>query len=297
MNALSVFSQLLGWLRIACEIGIIAFLIYTALLFVRGTRAVTILVGLTVVIIAMNLFSRALGLEVIEWILMKIWAFLAIAVLIIFQPEIRRAFAQIGSQQARFLGSDENRREKELIGILLDATFFLADHRIGALLAIEQNIGIRAYAETGTYINAPVTAELVTTIFFPNTPLHDGGLIIRDSTIVAAGCIFPLTQDPDMSKTLGTRHRAGVGLTEETDAVVIIISEESGAVSLARRGRLIRGISRNRLERHLTNYLIKKTAARGHMSVGNEIVDLRAGLAREGQDSVEDTAVDEDGLD
>jgi diadenylate cyclase len=148
------------------------------------------------------------------------------------------------------------------VNTLVDATYFLADRRIGALIAIEQSIGLRSYAETGTPVEATVSAKLLSSVFFPNTPLHDGGVIIRRDQLVAAGCIFPLSQSPELGMTLGTRHRAGVGLCEETDAVVIVVSEESGAVSLARSGRLTRGVARERFKRHLTNYLVKKAPAR-----------------------------------
>ena len=149
---------------------------------------------------------------------------------------------------------------REVIDILLDSTYFLAERRLGALIILQQKIGMRAVAETGTIINAPLTRELLTTFFFPNTPLHDGGVVVKNNVIVAAGCILPLTQDPDMSKSLGTRHRAGVGVTEETDGVAIIVSEETGAVSLAHKGRLLRGVSRQRLERHLINFLARDRA-------------------------------------
>jgi diadenylate cyclase len=144
---------------------------------------------------------------------------------------------------------------------IADASFFLARHRIGGLMAIQGKIGIRAFLETGTAINAPLSAELLSTIFFPNTPLHDGGVIIAGDRILAAGCIFPLTQSAEFSKTLGTRHRAGVGITEETDAIAVIVSEETGTVSLACRGRLVRDVDRDRLERHLRNYLSREEEA------------------------------------
>lgn len=278
MNLPSVFLDLTEYLRTACEIGILTFLIYSLLLFVRGTRAVTILVGITIVMVTVGLLSRGLGLEVLDWILVKMWAFMAIGALIVFQPEIRRALAQLGSQQTRLRLYGAPKRETEVISILLDAAFFLADHRIGALLAIELNIGTRAYAETGTPINAPVSSKLLSTLFFPNTPLHDGGVIIRNGRIVAAGCVFPLSQNPDLNRGLGTRHRSAVGFTEETDALVIVVSEESGAVSLAHRGRLIRGVNRARLERHLTNHLVKKRATKGHGLISGPIDDLHASL-------------------
>ena len=253
----STFFQYFGQtFRATCEITLLAVLIYSVLLFLRGTRGAPILAGFTIVALLLGFLSRYLGLDVMEWLLMKMWAILAISVLVIFQPEIRRAFAEVGSRQGLLRNAD--RRERQLIDVLLDTAFFLAERRIGALVCVEQEIGMRTLAETGTLINAPVSRELLATIFFPNTPLHDGGVIIRRSTVVAAGCIFPLTQNPEWSRSLGTRHRAGVGVTEETDAVAIIVSEETGSVSLAYRGRLVPEADRQRLERHLVNCLIKR---------------------------------------
>jgi diadenylate cyclase len=235
------------YLRTGAEITILALLIYSVLYFLRGTRGAPVLAGFTIVTLLLTFVSRFLGLEVIEWLTNRIWALFSIAALVIFQPEIRRAFAEIGSSQARLRSAVK--RARETMDVLLDSAFFLADRRIGALIAIQQEIGMRGVAETGTLIRAPLSQALLTTFFYPRTPLHDGGVIVHGDEIVAAGCIFPLTQDPDLSKNLGTRHRAGVGITEETDALVIIVSEESGGVSLAYRGRLVRGLSRERLER------------------------------------------------
>lgn len=283
MAMTSLLIGLLNNLRIACEIGILAFLIYNALLFVGGTRAETILLGITIVMIVMGFMSRLLGLEVIDWMLKQTWTFLALTILIIFQPEIRRAFAQIGSQQSRLRLHRSTKEEMRIINTLAEATFFLADHRIGALVAVERDIGTRAFAETGTSINAPLTAKLLTTLFFPNTPLHDGGVIVRDGVIAAAGCIFPLTQSADLSKSLGTRHRAGVGITEETDAVAIIVSEESGSVSLAYKGRLIRGTKKERLERHLINYLVKRRSRDRRQTIATSIADTQADVSDNGE--------------
>lgn len=255
MNFTAWLEILPGILRTLCEIAILTVLIYSALNFLRGTRSATVLAGFIIVALMLSFLSQALQLEVIEWILTKMWALAALGVLVIFQPEIRRAFAEIGSSQARIRST--SRLERQRIDIVVNSVMYLASHRIGALIALERDIGMRGICETGTRINAPLTRELLTTFFFPDTPLHDGGVIIKAGTILAAGCIFPLTRDPDMSKSLGTRHRAGVGLTEETDAVVIIVSEESGAVSLAYKGRLVRGLNRQRLERHLTTHMVR----------------------------------------
>lgn len=242
-------------LRNLCEIAILAILIYSILNFLRGTRSSPVLAGFIITALILSIASRALHLEVIEWMLARMWALAALGIVIIFQPEIRRAFAEVGSSQARLRSA--SRLERQRIDIVLNSVMHLASHRIGALIALERDIGMRGICETGTKINAPLSQELLTTFFFPDTPLHDGGVVIHGGTILAAGCIFPLTRDPDMSKALGTRHRAGVGLTEETDAVVVIVSEESGAVSLAYKGRLVRGLNRHRLERHLMTHMVR----------------------------------------
>lgn len=252
------FTEAREYAKTVVEVGVLAFLIYQALRFVRGTRAAMVLAGLAVTLVVMTTLAQTFGLEVIDWILTRLWTLLALSVLIIFQPEIRRAFAELGRQQSRLRLGRGARRSTDVVDTLVDATYYLASHRIGALIAVERTIGMRSYTETGTYINAPVSSKLLSTIFFPNTPLHDGGVVIRGDTLVAAGCIFPLTQNTEQNRSLGTRHRAGLGISEETDAVVIIASEESGAVSVAYRGHLIRGVPRDRLRRHLTNWLVKR---------------------------------------
>lgn len=264
------------------EIGVLWFLIYQALRFVRGTRAAMVLAGMVLTFVVMTVLSRFLGLEVIDWLMNRLWTLLALSMLIIFQPEIRRAFAELGRQQSRLRIGGGARRNADMVDTLVDATYYLANHRIGALVAIERSIGMRSYTETGTYINAPVSSKLLSTIFFPNTPLHDGGVVIRGTTLVAAGCIFPLTQNTDQGRSLGTRHRAGLGLSEETDAVVIIVSEESGTVSLAYRGHLIRGVARDRLRRHLTNWLVKS--------------EMREDRGKHALLNLEDTHFDEEGF-
>ena len=261
-GSVAVFKDVIAYLKIAFEIGLLAVLIYLALQFFRGTRAVAILTGIIILAMGLAVVSNLLELEVLGWLVGRMWALLAFSAVIVFQPEIRRALSEVGRQRTFMRVNSSAMRDAELINTLVDATYFLADRRIGALMAIEQTIGMRGYAETGTPVNAQVSSKLLSTIFFPNTPLHDGGVIISKGHVLAAGCIFPLSQSTEMGKTLGTRHRAGVGLTEETDAVVIIVSEESGAVSLSRRGRLTRGVNRDRLKRHLTNYLVKKKMTR-----------------------------------
>lgn len=242
-------------LRFIIEVGLLAVLIYMLLNFLRGTRALPIIVGIVITTTVGFLLSQQFELVVIQWMLTKVPGLLAFALLIIFQPELRRVFAEIGANPRRLLLNTEQ-QETEIIDILIEASYALAAKKTGALIAVERNIGMRSYIETGISINANVSVELLNTIFVTKTPLHDGAVIIRHSTIVAANCFFPLTQT-ELSRTLGTRHRAGVGVTEETDSVVIVVSEEKGWVSLAHKGRLVQNIDEERLRRHLTNYLIR----------------------------------------
>ena len=256
------FEHIQSWLKIAVEVGLLALLLYLAMQYVRGTRAVTILAGITMLGLTLFGLAKLFDLGVIRWLVTNLWAVLGLIALVVFQPEVRGALSELGRRPSLLGARRDEAVSAALISTLLDATYFLADRRIGALIAVEQSIGLRSYAVTGTPVGAMVSSKLLSTIFFPNTPLHDGGVILCRDQLVAAGCIFPLSQNPDLGKTLGTRHRAGVGLSEETDAVVIIVSEEAGAVSLARGGRLTRGVSRERLKRHLTNYLVKRRRGR-----------------------------------
>ena len=203
------FTTIREYAKTIIEIGVLWFLIYQALRFVRGTRAAMVLAGMAVMFVFMTLLAKALGLEVIEFIMSRLWTLLAVALLIIFQPEIRRAFAELGRQQSRLRIGRGARRNADMVDTLIDATYYLAGHRIGALVAVERSIGLRSYTETGTYINAPVSSKLLSTIFFPNTPLHDGGVVIRGDTLIAAGCIFPLTQNADQSRSLGHGQARG----------------------------------------------------------------------------------------
>jgi len=245
----------LDYFLVLIEIGLLSTIIYLVLLFLKGTRGAPVLAGFTIIGLFLTIVATTMNLQVVGWLINQMWAFAALLILIIFQPEIRRAFAELGVRNTMMLKS--KKKEKENIQILIEAIVFLAERKIGALIAIEREIGMRFLADSGVYIGASMSKELLTTFFYPNTPLHDGGVILRRGVVHSAGCFFPLTQDLTMAKSLGTRHRAGVGVTEDTDCVCIIISEETGTVSLAYRGKLARGMNRERLERHLNNLIIK----------------------------------------
>jgi len=196
--------------------------------------------------------ATLLDLRVLLWILKTFSAVFAIAALVIFQPELRRMLAELGSLP--FFTSAHEQREN--IEVIIQTVERLADVRIGALMAIEQGIQLQEAVESGIVVDCEATPEMLETIFFPNNAIHDGGVILKGDRITHAACIFPLTQRQDLSKSLGTRHRAALGLSEETDAVVVAVSEETGAISYAYKGQLVRGISLEELRAFLTSVLV-----------------------------------------
>jgi uncharacterized protein (TIGR00159 family) len=225
-------------LRDAIDIGIIAFFIYRIIDLIRGTRAVQMLIGLVVVFLAF-LSSQYFDLYALNWILDNFLGSILLVIVVIFQDDIRRALTQVGTRP--FFGAESGLHGQDLEEIVR-AAVSLASKRIGALIVLQRDVGLNDFVEVGTRLDARVSKELITSIFQPLSPIHDGALIIHKGRIIAAGCFLPLTTNPHVSKTLGTRHRAGIGLTEETDAVVIVISEEEGAISMVRDGRITRDI-------------------------------------------------------
>lgn len=236
------------------EILFIAGFYYYLILFFKGTRGAAVLTGFVVVLVSMILLTQVLQLTTLNWLLQRFSGFLVIAFVVIFQPEIRRALAELGKQNV-FSGSTSN---KSMIDQLVTAVEHLGERKIGAIIAVEREIGMRSIVDSGTSLDSRVTSEMLATIFYPQTPLHDGGVIIRGDRIIAAGCVFPLSQRDELSRSLGTRHRAAIGVTEETDAVVVVVSEETGSISLAYKGRLSRGLDADRLLRMLSTILIRR---------------------------------------
>jgi diadenylate cyclase len=233
------FWEIFGtYWKAAFEILLLAAIIYYFLLLFRGTRGAAVFTGFVIVLLVVIGLTRIFELDVMNWILSRVLAFLAIAVLVIFQPELRRALAQLGSQQ--FFGN--SRERGQLIDVLVETARSLSQKRFGALMAVEREIGFRGLTETGVMIDSRATAELLTTIFYPNTPLHDGGVVLRGDRVVSAGCVFPLSQQQGLSTNIGMRHRAAIGLSEETDAIIIVVSEETGQISAARAGHLEQGL-------------------------------------------------------
>ncbi|MFA6599994.1 MAG: diadenylate cyclase CdaA [Candidatus Omnitrophota bacterium] len=215
------------------EILFIWILIYNLFRFFEGTRALNVLLGLVVMAVIFNI-AKFLNLHTINWVLTKMFAVGVVAFLIIFQPELRRGLARIG--QNTFFGGFL--KKGGTVDELIQACEYLSRNRIGALIAIERDIGLKNFIESGIAVDARVSAELLMTLFAPNTPTHDGGVIIQNDRLAACGSLFPLSQNPDLARHLGTRHRAALGLTEETDAVCVVVSEERGTISVAAAGRL-----------------------------------------------------------
>src|SRR5216110_3829270 len=240
-----------GW-RPALEITILAVGIYYALIFVRGTRGWPIVVGFLMVLLVLMVVTTALDLRVLLWLLTKFLTGLAIAVLVIFQPELRRMLAELGNLP--LFASARDTREN--IEVIIQTAERLSEVKIGALIALERSIQLDEVVESGVVVDCEATPEMLETIFFPNNAIHDGGVIVRGDRIAKAACIFPLTRRQDLNPSLGTRHRAAIGLSEETDAVVIAVSEETGAISYAYKGQLVRGVTLEELRAFLTSVLV-----------------------------------------
>ncbi len=249
-----IFLQMI-W-RPALEILILAVIIYYVFSFVRRTRGFSILTGFLVVLLTLALVSHFLDLKVLRFLLGTFSAFLAISVVVIFQPELRRILAQLGNLPL-FQTPHEQR---ENIEVIIQTVERLAEVRIGALIAVERSIQLQESVESGIRIDCVATPEMLETIFFPNNAVHDGGVIIQGDRIAFAACIFPLTRRQDLNRSLGTRHRAAIGLSEETDAIVVVVSEETGAVSYACKGQLVRGVSLEELRAFLTSVLVQPAA-------------------------------------
>ncbi|MFM2081555.1 MAG: hypothetical protein RL380_246 [Verrucomicrobiota bacterium] len=235
------------------EILILAVGLFFAFRFVRGTRGAPVVTGFIVLLLAFAIVTTLLDLKVLRWLLGTFSAFIAVAVLVIFQPELRRILAELGNLPL-FNSASEQR---ENIEVVVQAAEQFKESRRGALVAIEQSIQLQEVVEAGVTVDCEATPEMLETIFFPNNPIHDGGVIIKGDRIMQAACIFPLTQRGDLSKSLGTRHRAAIGLTEETDAVVVVVSEETGAISHAYKGQLVRGVTVEELRAFLTSVIIR----------------------------------------
>jgi diadenylate cyclase len=223
------------WLLDVLDIAIVSFVFYKLLVMVRGTRAFQMFIGLSAIFV-LSFVSKSVQLNALNWLFSGLQTVWLVAFVVLFQPELRRALSQAG--QSRLYRRLFRVETREAVDEVIKAVQEIATRRIGALIVLRRSANLRSYIDTGTRLDARISAELIASIFTPHTPLHDGAAIIEEDRVTAAGCILPLSQAETVSRTFGTRHRAAIGLTEETDALVIVVSEETGQISLARRGRL-----------------------------------------------------------
>jgi diadenylate cyclase len=231
------------------EILIVAFVLYRLLLFLAGTRALQILVGITALVL-IYFGALVLKMNVITTLLGVVFTYGAFAAVVVFQPELRHALARLG--RSRVLSFLAGTSKHVVADEVADAVGRLARNGTGAIIAIEHDVSLDQYLESGTPMRATISADLLATVFTPYSPLHDGAVLVRGDQIIGAGCVLPLTQFPVRDRSLGTRHRAAIGLSEETDAVVIVVSEETSRISVAVRGRLHRGLTPDQVRTHLS---------------------------------------------
>lgn len=243
------------------DILLVTYVFYKLTMLIRGTKAIQLLKGIAVVI-AVWFLSSAFQLQTLKWLVEQVINFGFLAIIIIFQPELRRALEQLG--RGRFFtryASIEEDEYNELIEALVKAATYMGKRRIGALVSIERETGMNEYVETGVPVQAKITSELLINIFIPNSPLHDGAVIVNKNNILAAACYLPLSESRFIPKELGTRHRAAIGVSEVTDSLTLVVSEETGQISLAKNGEIHRDLDEDKLKELLTAELLRQTNA------------------------------------
>jgi diadenylate cyclase len=255
MDFITQIPQLKDILKNTLEILILWAVIYRIFLFLKGTKAYYLLRGIIFLVVALLVF-QLLNFPVLTRLLTYFFAFFLILIVIIFQPELREGLIHLGRRHIFYIEPKKEDVEKSLREIVA-AVGVLSRKRIGALIAIEREMGLRRYIESGVILNADLTSELLQNIFYPFAPLHDGGVIVKGLRVLASSCLFPLSDNSNFEKTLGMRHRAAVGLSENSDALVIVVSEENGSISLAINGQLTRGLTLNDLLTILKGQLAK----------------------------------------
>ena len=238
------------------DILLVWFIIYKLFNIIRGTKAIQLLKGIFVIVVVRSL-SGLIGLNTLQWLMDQVVTWGVLAIIIIFQPEMRRALEQLGRGKlfSRNNVPEDNVQER-LVEDIVKASAYMAKRRIGALISIEKETGLGDYIETGIPLEAHISSELLINIFIPNTPLHDGAVILQDNRIQAAACYLPLSESPFISKELGTRHRAAIGISEVTDCLTIVISEETGSISLTKSGELYRNLDQETFREMLLNELV-----------------------------------------
>ena len=250
MNEATIWN----FLQPTLEIIILWVVIYRILVYFEGTRAFHVLTGLFYLLVGF-LLAQFLGLDTLTWLLKHFFGISIVALMIIFQQELRQGLARLGQQHLFNITMDDS-KVLAIIEEIVSAAYKLSQQKIGCLIAIEREIKFKSYSENGIQLDAKISSELLQSIFNPSSPLHDGGVVTRANRILATSCLFPLSDNPNFSKILGTRHRAALGITEQTDAVVVIVSEETGEISVAADGKFIPVVNRDRLINILKGLLV-----------------------------------------
>ncbi|MEK6578972.1 MAG: diadenylate cyclase CdaA, partial [Bdellovibrionota bacterium] len=234
------------------DVGLVAFIVYRILLLIRGTRAMQMLTGLGILGIGFFL-SSAFELFTTHWVLSYFFDYLILIVIVLFQDDLRRALTNVGKNP--FFSSASAEEEREMVDEIARAATRLAKERIGSLIVLERETGLKNFIDTGSKLDSKVKAELLYSIFIPTSPIHDGAAIITSGRIAAAGCFLPLSKDPNIDKRYGTRHRAALGLTEDSDAIVVLVSEEAGEAHLVKNGRITANLDEQELRQSLSALL------------------------------------------
>ncbi len=248
------------WLNDTADIALVYYLFYRLLLLIKGTRAFQMLIGIGLIVLVL-IASQAFEFYTLDWLIHSFWSQIVLAVVILFQPEIRRTLARVG--EGHLFRSMSSVESSKFIEETVKAAVSMANKRIGALIVLERDTDLTTIVEMGTELDAKVTKEILVSIFLPYSPIHDGAAIIRNGRIVAAGCFLPLTLSSNLSKALGTRHRAAFGLTEESDAVVVVVSEETGEISVVRNGAVEHNADAPALRKTLSEIFVKSVKKKG----------------------------------
>jgi len=258
---LTQVAQHLGPVEII-DVAVVAFILYQVLRLLRGTQGIQILVGL-ILLAVIGILSTTFNLILLSWLFRNATFFIIIAVIVIFQPELRRAFDQLGriGHVGRPLSGFNSRQYNQAISEAIRATERLSMKKTGALIAFEREVGLEDYAATGVRINGEISAEMLQSIFYPNSPLHDGAVIVRGNRIIAAGCLLPLPEEGTVKERLGTRHRAALGLSLASDALVLVVSEETGNISVIEEGKISRNLDADDLRRRIA---VRVTSSNGN---------------------------------
>jgi diadenylate cyclase len=263
------------------DIAMVALLFFWVFYAIRGTRAVPLVRGITAVLIFLALLTRIFDLRAFSWLVAQLLPALLVGIPVLFQPELRRALEQLGRGRVLMLSQRDSGRILQTIQRVVEAVAYMAERNVGALIVFERQTGLQEYVETGVSVDGQVTSELLTTIFDHHTILHDGAVIIRNGRLAAASCVMPLSAAFLADRELGLRHRAAIGITEEADAITVVVSEERGAISLTHSGRIIRNIDTKRLESILRAFLVPRRRRWASLNRSKQADTARAEVQKE----------------